>query len=434
MDYLFREWQDIWIPELKERELEVSLTEKARKITTFTGVRRAGKTYAMFQIIKKLSGAIPKDRIFYINFEDERIEKTTESLTKIIPALIKLYGNGNKKYFLFLDEVQIMPEWSRWLRRINDTYRNITLFVSGSSSKLSSKEIPTELRGRAINYEIFPLSFREFLNFKGIATERGFEQNERRLAEIKRALADYVEYGGFPEIVIENSVLEKKKIILDYFKTIVSRDIEERHNIRKTSLMNDFLKLLLNSKEFSVNKSVSVLRSQGQQAGKGTLLNYMKYAEESYFCFFVPMLSFKIKDQLRYPKKVYFTDNSFITNLSLRFSKNFGRLYENLVAVELCRKRAGKPGMEIFYWKDGAGREIDFVIKDGIKIAQLIQVCYDISDPDTKEREVKALLKAGKEIKCKKLLVITDDYSSVEKIGGKKIEFMPIWKWLLEQE
>lgn len=432
MEFLFKEWQEIWVPELRDRDIDVEIIpEKIRKIITFTGVRRAGKTYTMFQIIRKLSKTIAKEKIFYVNFEDERIEKTKENLTKLIPTLIKLYGDGKKKYFLFLDEVQVMPEWSRWLRRIYDTYRNINFFVSGSSSKLSSKEIPTELRGRALNYEVFPLDFKEFLKFKDIELEKDFEYSERKLSVVKKELAEYIEYGGFPEVVLEDSISRKKRLVQEYFKTIVSRDIAGRYRIKMISLLNDFLRLLLNIKEFSINKSVNVLRSQGKKVGKGTLINYTKYVEESYFCFFVPIFSYKIKEQMRYPRKIYFIDNSFLTNISLRFSKDYGRLYENLVAVELCRKRAKNPLIEIYYWKDYTGREVDFIIKEGLKVRQLVQVCYDITDYDTKKREVGALVKASKELKCKNLLVITDEYDAEERIKGGKIKFIPLWKWLL---
>ena len=430
MEFLFKEWQDIWIPELKERELEVKISEKVRKIITFTGIRRSGKTYMMFQFIKQLSENVPKENIFYINFEDERIEKTKESLTHLIPTLMKLYGNSDKQYFLFLDEIQIMPDWSQWLRRVYDSYRNINFVVSGSSSKLSSREIPTELRGRALNYEILPLSFIEFLKFKGIELEKHFEHSERKMSILKRELDDYIENGGFPEVVLEDPVSNKKKFVQEYFRTMISRDMIERHNVKKVHLLNDFLKLLINSKEFSVNKSVNIFRSQGKQAGKETLINYMKYAEESYFCFFIPIFSYKIKDQMRYSHKVYFTDNSFITNLSLRFLKNSGRFYENLVAIELIRKKTIDPMLEIYYWKNKSG-EVDFVIKRGLKVKQLIQVCYDITYYDVKKREVEALLDASKELKCNELLVITNENESIEYFEGKKIKFIPLWKWLL---
>ena len=429
MEFVFKEWQEVWIPELKERSLDLVLPKKIRKIVTFTGVRRSGKTYIMFQLIKELSKSVPRENIFYINFEDERIEKEKESLTKLIPTLLQLYGKKN--YFLFLDEIQIMPEWSRWLRRVFDSYRDITFFVSGSSSKLSSKEIPTELRGRALNFEISPLSFKEFLNFRDIELEKHFEYSERKTSEIKKALTEYIEYGGFPEIVLEDSILQKKRIIQEYFKTIVSRDIAERHNIKKIYLLHDFLRLLLNTKNFSINKSVKILHSQGKEVGKGTLINYSNYIQESYFCFFIPIFSYKIKEQLRYPQKVYFIDNSFITNISFRFSKDYGRLYENVVALQLRRIQAKNPLLEIYYWKDKSG-EVDFVLKEGLKVKELIQVCYDINDYETREREIKALLRAMQEFKIKEGLVITEDYEATEQHKGKKIKFMPLWKWLLE--
>ena len=429
MEFLFKEWQEVWIPPLKERELEVKLP-KARKIITFTGVRRSGKTYTMFHMIKHLAKSVPKESIFYVNFEDERIEKTTKSLTGLIPALLKLYGNSAKDYFLFLDELQVMPGWSQWLRRVHDTYRNMNLIVSGSSSKMSSVQIPTELRGRALNYEIFPLSFSEFLGFSGVELEKHFEHSERKLAVVKGALEEYMEYGGFPEVVIEDTERGKKKTVQEYFRTIISRDIAERHNVKNTGLLNDFLKLLLNTKDFSVNKTANILRSQGKTAGKGTLINYANYAEESCFCFFIPIFSYKIQDQMRYPKKVYFIDNSFITNLSMRFSADYGKLYENLVAVGLMRRKAKDPMVEIYYWRNSSG-EVDFVVKEGLKVRQLIQVCYDIGYEDTKKRELKALSDASKELGCSNLLVITENYEGHGTLGGKRVVFTPLWKWLL---
>jgi len=433
MEFLFKEWQDQGIPELIGRDLDITLPDKVRKITTITGIRRAGKTYAMFYLIKKLSQTVPKDTIFYINFEDERIERKKESLTKLVPALLRLYG-GKKEYYLFLDELQVMPEWSVWLRRIHDNYRNIKLFVSGSSSRLSSREIPTELRGRALNHEIFPLSFTEFLRFKGISLDEHMDLSERKIAEIKSGLDEYLGYGGFPEIVLSGTAYEKKRIAQEYFRTIISRDIAERYNVKRNALLHSFLQLLLNTTDFSANKSANVLHSQGLKAGKETILNFTKYAQDSYFCMFVPMFSYKMSDQLRYPRKVYFADNAFLSCLSLKFSGNLGRLYENLVAMNLYRTAAREPGYEIYYWKNPSGKECDFVIKDGQKVRRLIQVCYDITDFDTKKRETSALITASKELGCDDLLIITSEYQSEEKIDGMNIKFVPLWKWLLDWE
>jgi len=427
MEFLLKEWQEIGTPELIERDIDLGIfPKKIRKIVTLTGIRRAGKTYIMFQLIKQLSRQHPKENIFYINFEDERIERVKENLTRLIPDLMKLYRED--RYFLFLDEIQVMPEWSRWLRRVYDNYRNINFFVSGSSGKLSSREIPTELRGRALNFEIFPLSFKEFLRFKNIELERGFEHSERKTSLLRKALSEYTDFGGFPEVVLEDSIITKRKLLQEYFKTIVARDIGERNRVKKIELLHDFLRLLLNTKIFSINKTYNIFRSQNKKVGKETLIKYTRYCEDAYFCFFVPLFSYKIKNQLQYPKKVYFADSGFLTNLSLRFSKDLGRLYENIVFLGL--KNQGLDS-EIYYWRDARAMEVDFVVKQGLKVQQLIQVCYDVDDYDTKKRELRALLKAGKELRCSNLMVITEDYEAEEKIKNKKVKFIPLWKWLL---
>jgi predicted AAA+ superfamily ATPase len=193
------------------------------------------------------------------------------------------------------------------------------------------------------------------------------------------------------------------------------------------------LRLLLDSKEYSINKTYNNLKSIGQEIGKLTVQKYISYIENSYFAFSLPIFSYKIKDQIQYPKKVYFIDNVFINAISTKFMNNFGRLYENSVAIELKRRKE-----DSYYWKNAKKEEVDFVLKGDTKVKQLIQVCYDISDADTKKREVKALLKASKDLKCNNLLVINRDYSGEEEsewFGIKaKIKFIPLWKWLLEKE
>jgi len=167
--------------------------------------------------------------------------------------------------------------------------------------------------------------------------------------------------------------------------------------------------------------------------GKGTIQSYLSYIEDSYFIYSLPMFSFKIKNQLQYARKVYFTDTAFLNVLSARYSKNSGRLYENLVFIELKRRQANDPNQDVYYWRSPRKEEVDFVLKHGLKVEQLIQVCYDVNDYDTKKRETKALLKASKELECNNLMVITEDYEAVEEINGKRIKFIPLYRWLLRQ-
>jgi hypothetical protein len=430
MRFIFKEWEELWTPPFKKREIDLSLIfGKVRKIVTFTGCRRTGKTYLMFQLINKLEEKNPRKSIFYVNFEDERIDKTEKNLSKLIPLLLEMYGERDK-YFLFLDELHLMPNWASWLRRVYDTYRNFMFFASGSSSKLSTKEIPSSLRGRTINIEVFPLNFNEFLRFNGVTLEKNWEYSERALSLVKRMLAEYLEFGGFPEIVLEDNLRRKKKFIDDYFRTIVTSDIAYRYEVKKTSNLTDFLKLLLNSVYFSVSKSYNFLRSQGRKIGKQSLIDYTKYAEEVYFSFFLPIFSPKIKDLLRYPKKVYFVDNSFINFVGIKFSRDYGRLMENMVFVELRREKNKNPLLEIYYFKSN-DKEVDFVVKEGLRVKQLIQVTYASGRDEIERREIKSLLKASETLKCKNLFVITWDYEGEEEIKGKKIKFLPLWKWLL---
>jgi predicted AAA+ superfamily ATPase len=275
------------------------------------------------------------------------------------------------------------------------------------------------------------LSFKEFLKFKSLTFDlKALDYSEKEKPLILKALTEYLVYGGLPEIVL---IDENKKFELaqSYYATVIKRDIVERYNIKNEESLKALLKLLLDSKEYSISKSYNNLKSLGYEIGKSTLQKYISYIENSYFIFSLPILSYKIKDQMQYPKKVYFIDNAFINSISTKFASNFGRLYENTVAVELKRR-----SKECYYWKNLEKEEVDFVIKNNGKIDKLIQVSYDISDQDTKKREIRALLKASKALKCKNLLIINKDYYGEEDLGWfgikRKVKFIPLWKWLLQ--
>ena len=237
---------------------------------------------------------------------------------------------------------------------------------------------------------------------------------------------EYLTYGGLPEIVLSQE--RKREIARSYYQTVVSRDIVERYHILNEAALKAALLLLLNSKEYSITRLYQNLKSAHYAIGKATLQNYLHYVENSHFMFSVPIFSHKIKDQLQYPRKVYVIDNVFLTTLSTKQSVGESRLYENAVAVALKKKQ------EIFHWKEQ--QEVDFVIKENDTVMALIQVCVDVSDSETKKREVIALLKASKELKCTDLIVITRDYEGKEHAEwfGKEgtIQFIPLWKYLLE--
>ncbi|WP_297486563.1 ATP-binding protein, partial [Thermococcus sp.] len=317
------EWQETWAPELIEREFDLSLVPwELNKVVTFAGCRRTGKTYLMFQLINELAKTAEKESIFYINFEDERLEKGIETLTELIPTIEELYGKKERLY-LFLDEIQNVENWDSWVRRVNDSRKDVKLFLSGSSSKLSSREIPTSLRGRAITFEVFPLSFREFLKFKEFKIPERLEFS-REKPELLNLLREYVLYGGFPEVVLTGDVRIKRMLVRDYFNTIIALDVVERYGIRNPEELRAFIRLLLNSEYSSLSKLERTMRSLGYSISKATLSNYLRYLQECYFAFPVEVYSPKVKLRIQHPKKVYFVDSSFLTFLSIKFSENFG--------------------------------------------------------------------------------------------------------------
>lgn len=428
MRKLIHEWHELGVPEYKRRKIDPEiLGGDTKKITLLTGCRRVGKTYIMFQLIDSLQKdpGIDKEDIVYLNFEDERIEWKTDTLTDLLPTLIEIYGE--RDYHLFLDEIHHIPNWDRWVRRIYDRHKNITIYLTSSSSKLSKKEIPNSLRGRTLAYEIFPLSFEEFASFSDIDLGDPDRISGIKQAKIQKLLNQYLLFGGFPEVVLESSNRKKKSIIQDYFRTIITLDVCDRYNISNSELVRDYVKLILNQQIHSTNKIYNLMRSQGINVGKETLLDYTHYLEDVYLTFFVSIFSHKIKDRMYYPRKVYFIDNSFINHLSIKTTEDRGRQIENAVYLHLLRKYASE---NVFYWKDKDGHEIDFVIVDKAKVLSMIQVSYDVSDSDTLERELKAFVSAEKDLDCKNRILISKDKESIEEYDGLEIKCIPLFKWL----
>ncbi len=427
---LLQEWKEKNLPTIIDRaiSLEEYLDMKINKIIVLTGFRRVGKTYLQLNLAQKKLKDKSREEIVYINFEDERIPLKTEFLTELVPTIKQSFKKETE--ILLLDEVQNIPNWSKWLRRIYDNEK-FRIFLSGSSSKTSSKEIPTELRGRFLEIKVFPLSFKEFLDFKTL--ELNLEQiqysaNEK--AKMIKALDEYLKFGGLPEIVLLDET-KKIDIAQSYYQTVIRRDIIERYKIKNEEALKALVLLLLNSTHYSSTKLYNTIKSMDYKVGKETIQNYINYIENSYLMFSVPIFSYKIKDRLQYPRKVYFIDNIFINTISTKFSKNQGRLYENLIAVNLIKKYE-----DLCYWRNLQNEEVDFVIIENGKVKELIQVCCNFNEIGTKQREIRALLKASKELKCDNLFVITEDYEKEENLEWfgikRKVKFIPLWKWLLE--
>lgn len=404
---------------------------KVRKVHTICGLRRIGKTYYMYQIRKNLiEKKIPKESTFYINMEDERIPAETKVLTKLIPTIVENFHVKDQLY-LFIDEIHRIPLWSSWARRIHDS-RKAILFISGSTSKLSGEKIPSALRGRSVNLRLLPLSFRDFLKFRNVKIEEKYiEWSEDRLSLLKNYLVEYLRFGGLPEVVLTPK-FKKLTLAQEYFRTIISRDIVDQFKVENKTALEDLLKISINTPTFSISKAHNVLKSMGHKIGKETIKKYVSYAQDAYFLDLITIFSKNIKDQMLYPRKAYIADNSFITALGIKY--DMGRLLENLVYIELNRLAQKDPLLRIHYWKNKNGQEVDFIILRGLNIINLIQVCWDPTDPNTRKREIKSLIKAGDEFNLKEGTVVTYDYENTEKSGKFSVKFVPIWKILLGLE
>lgn len=399
---LLYEWRDRRLPSVIERDvfLDTSTKQVVKNATVITGFRRVGKTYLLYQAIEKLLETNAHGDVVYINFEDERIiNPSTELLTDLIPEIQAVYGRKPK--YLFLDELQLVPNWSKWVRRMLDTEKT-QIFITGSSSKMGSAELPTELRGRAWEVKVDPLTFKEFLLFKknNIDLEKSaFVKDE--IARFRFLFDEYLIYGALPAVVLTNPE-KKQELLQSYFQTVVQRDIAERHKIDNDTALRTLLKLLLNSSYITISKLTNSLKSMGVPVGKSTVDNYLSYIEGSYFMNELYIQSPVVINQLQYPRKVYFADTGFMTALSTKFSKNMGRLFENIAFHKLERENE-----TINYYKDDKENEVDFAVLSEGKTTALYQVCFDLTDEETRNREIRAIIKSGKTLKCQNLNLLT---------------------------
>jgi len=384
-------------------------------IKVITGPRRAGKSVFCMLLLKDKEFA-------YLNFDDENLVKI-KNYDELIKVLYEVYPNA--KYFFF-DEIQNLDKWELFINKLHRL--NFNLIITGSNAKLLETEISSVLTGRYVSINVFPFSFKEFLKAKNFE----LDNKEISLPEIKgkilNFLSEYITTGGFPEVVVKN--LDTKTYLETLFDAILLKDVVKRHKVRFVPQIYDLAIFLLSnfSSEFSFTKIRNILGFNSTN----TVEKYVRYLEESYLLFILNRFSFKLKEQIKTPKKVYVADNGFILSKSFQFSNNIGKFIENFVFCELLRRNY-KPNIDLFYYKTKNGKEVDFVLKQATKINKLIQVCYNISDTNTKEREIKSLLTASEELNCDNLEIISWDYEAEEKHKGKTIKFVPLWKWLLEE-
>ncbi len=387
-----------------------------KEVTILTGVRRSGKSTLMYQMIDNLlkKGTNPK-HILFVNLEDKKLAQ--DSLEDIYEAY-RQNLNLDKPAHIFLDEIHRKAGWESWIRKKYDLKTSDKFVISGSCSYLLKKDYSTLLTGRNLTFEVFPLSFEEFLSFKNFKVDKENLKAGILLDKTKRTLlklfSEYLSLGGFPEALFKPEQF-KMRLLEQYFDDILYKDIVDRYSLNSQKAKELALLLMTN---FTGLFSLRNVRNS-LNLSYDTIKDYISYYKEAFLFFTAEHFSYSFKEQKSRPSKIYCIDNGLRNAVSFKFSKDEGKLAENLVFVEL--KRANKAA---YYWKNKL--EVDFVIKNNDQSLTAINVSYD---DDVNEREITSLLEFRKEFKQKvaDLFLLTKD---VEK-NEHGIRIVPLWKWLL---
>ncbi len=418
------EWNPWWeqgkvMEELrgKERPAYTLLTNSVEihEVTIITGIRRSGKSTLMYQMIDALlkKGVSPQ-QILFVNMEDKKL--VNNSLDEIYQSYRENLNPGGKTY-LFLDEIHRKDGWETWIRKKYDLKTNDKFVISGSSSYLLKKEYATLLTGRNLTFEVFPLSFEEFLSFKDIHLNKEHLKKSMILEKtrflIAKHLKEYLNLGGFPEVVLKSSEY-KLKVLQQYFDDILYKDIVDRYNLNSQKTKDIALFFMTNITGFISLRNVR----NTLKISYDTIKEYLSHFQEAFLFFTLDHFSYSFKEQKTRASKVYCIDNGLRNAVSFRFSEDEGKLVENLVYLELSRR-----GFQCYYWKNKG--EVDFVVKNKDHSLTAINVSYT---DEIKEREIKALLEFKKESpKTKELILLTKNTERID----KDIKYIPVWKWLL---
>lgn len=377
-------------------------------IKLITGPRRAGKSVSALLLLKDKNFA-------YLNFDDEQLlEKFDEDV--IMQVLAEVYPDFE---YLLLDEIQNLEHWDMWVSKLYR--RGYNMLITGSNAKLLSSEMATVLTGRYLEMEVLPFSLSECLRLNG--QEWTAELPDER-AKLMLQTEDYMHYGGYPEIVNNREITES--YLSSLFDSIILKDVAKRYNIRKTAELYRMATYLVSM--FSNPVTYSSLKDDLGFSSKSTVQKFCNYLQQTFLFFFLPRYNSKLKLMQKSPQKVYVVDNGFMASNAFQTSENKGRLLENLVFLELIRRK-NKVGDNVFYYRSRNDRETDFVIREKFQITQLIQVCYDLSNKKTEKREIDAVTECAEELNCSNLLIITWDQEMTIQKGGRSVSVVPFYKW-----
>ena len=392
---------------------EIAPNIKLPHCLIIAGIRRVGKSTLLLQIIDSYFG----EDFYYFNFEDERlINFNIEDFNLLYEAMIEFYGE-NKTFFF--DEIQNIRGWETFVRRMMD--KNYKFILTGSNATLLSRELGTKLTGRYILSTLYPFSFREFLRFKEYLFDGKDLLITEKKVKIKKQFDEYLKRGGMPEYLKYNY---NQEILQRLYEDIIYRDITARYGIKDMKTLRELALYYLTNitGEISYNK----LKNTYKTGSVNTIKNYSEYLENSYLVDILNIFSYSVKQQAIAPKKVFCIDNGIAVAISFAFSENMGKYLENLVYIELRRR-----GETLYYYKTKNNNSIDFVIKRGNKINGIIQVCFDIGNEKTREREIKSLNQAMNELGLDEGLIITYENEEIIKMNDQSIKVIPAYKWLV---
>ncbi len=379
-------------------------------IMILSGMRRSGKS-----TIQRLLQIELAKSDYYLNFDDERLIRfQVDDFQMLLELLIELFGEQSTFYF---DEIQNIEGWERFVRRLYDQGKKI--YITGSNAKLLSKELGTHLTGRYIQFEVYPLSFKEIIrhHHPEAFSKKALSTNDVGL--MQRYFSNYLKNGGIPEYV----KFGKSEYLQDLFEGILYRDIIARYKINDEKPLREVVYYFASNigKEFSYTKLANIVSISSPH----TIRNYCSYLEQCYLCFFVSRYSDSLKKQIQYNKKCYMIDPALIRTTGFRISEDRGRFLENIVFLHLKMQKK-----EIYFHKDK--KECDFVLREGNQITQAIQVATNLSDEDVKNREINGLIEAMSAYNLQEGLILTENEQATIEVNGLIISIIPIWKWLYQ--
>ncbi|MBR1368981.1 hypothetical protein RJ53_05475 [Methanocalculus chunghsingensis] len=426
---ILQEW-NYWNREFEtyvQRPAYSSILERYRRsdeIIVLTGIRRSGKSTLLKQEMEHLAKSRDKKELLYINFEDPRLSEDADPDT--LDLLLETYReaiNPDGEVFLFLDEVQYVDRWEKWVRTAHDLKR-ATIYITGSSSKLLSGEVASSISGRYLQVTVYPLRFLEFLSFNDLEYRNIADYSAKR-REIHQLFSDYLRYGGFPKVVLVDEDLKKEEI-LSYFNTILLHDILARYGLRNYDMLKKLVEYILTN-DTKQNSVHSISKALGYNYA--TVSDYIAYLKATYMIAEFRNYDYSLKKQLRSDVKYYCIDTGFVNAVSFLFSENIGRLYENIVYNEFIRRGQGTG---LFYLNEGGkgGVECDFITQEMGRITAAYQVCYELHDRNM-NREVAGIVMACKKFGLPGGTIITEHQQKTIEVDGLRIEVVPIPAFLV---